>query len=138
MHGLPSNSTVFRNFAEEMGFKHHIVTPGHPRGNGEAEGLIKVLKKTEQKAEGRSSSSALHYMLMDNRLTPHPATGYCPYEVFMEISVGIKLDYDPFFISGNYHNMDREITNTDKERDMRKWDNQLRHSKSWDASIKDS
>ena len=126
----PFNSTDFRNFAEEMGFKHHRVTPEHPQTNGEAERFMKVLNKTEQIAhsEGRSSNAAIQYMLMGYRSTLHPATGYCPYEALMKRNVRTKLDYDSFSISRNYHNMEKEITNRDKEY-KQKWDYQHRHLK---------
>ena len=91
-NGPPFNSIEFRNFAEEMGFQHHRVTPEHPRANGEAERFMKVLNKTEQIAhsEGRASSAALQYMRMGYRSTPHPATGYCPYEALMRRNVKLN------------------------------------------------
>ena len=129
-YGPPFNPTDFRNFAEEMGFKHHRVTPEHPRANGEAERFMKVLNKTEQIAhsEGRSSNPAIQYMLMGYRSTPHPATGYCPYEALMKRNVRTKLDYDSISISRNYHKMEKEITNRDKEY-KQKLDHQHRHPK---------
>ena len=129
-NGPPFNSTNFQKFAEEMGFKHHRVTPEHPRANGEAESFMKVLNKTEQIAhsEGRSSNSALQYMLMGYRSTPHPATGYSPYEALMKRNVRTKLDHDSFSRSKEYHKMEREITNRDKEY-KRKWESQHRHPK---------
>ena len=137
-NGPPFNSTDFQKFAEEMGFKHaeemgfkhHRVTPEHPRANGEAESFMKVLNKTEQIAhsEGRSSNSALQYMLMGYRSTPHPATGYCPREALMKRNVRTKLDHDSFSRSKDYHKMEREITNRDKEY-KRKWESHYRHPK---------
>lgn len=81
-NGPPFNSKDFKLFAEEMGFKHHRVTPEHPRANGEAESFMKVLNKTEQIAhsEGKSSNTAIQCMLMGYRSTPYPATGYTPYK----------------------------------------------------------
>ena len=60
-NGPPFNAMEFKIFAEEMGFKHHRITPEHPRANGEAESFVKVLNKTEQIAhsDGKSSSSAI-------------------------------------------------------------------------------
>ena len=93
-----------------MGFKHHRVAPEHPRANGEAERFMKVLNKTEQIAhsEGISSNAAIQYMLMGYRSTSHPATGYCPYEALMKRNVRTKLDFDSFFISRNYHKMEKK------------------------------
>ena len=65
-NGPPFISTDFKLFAEEMGFKHHRVTPEHPRAIVEAESFMKVLNKSEQisHSDGISSSSAIQYVLM--------------------------------------------------------------------------
>ena len=63
---------------------------------------------------------------MGYRSTPHPATGYCPYEALMKRNVRTKLDYDSFSINRNYHKMELEITQRDKEY-KRSWENQHRH-----------
>ena len=47
-NGPPFQSAEFAEFAKEMGFHHHRITPEHPRANGEAESFMKVLNKTEQ------------------------------------------------------------------------------------------
>lgn len=129
-NGPPFNSGDFSQFAEEMGFKHHRVTPEHPRANGEAESFMKVLNKTEQIAhsEGRSSSTAIQYMLMGYRSTPHPATGYSPYEALMRRAVRTKLDYKTFERDTDYQKMDHAITEHDKEY-KKKWVSQHRHPK---------
>ena len=113
-----------------LSFKHHRVTPEHPWANGEAESFMKVLYRTEQIAhsEGRSSNSALQYMLMGYRSTPHPATGYSSYEALMKRNVRTKLDYSSFSISRKYHNMEREINKGDKQY-KQKWNNQRRNPK---------
>ena len=117
-------------FSEEMGFKHHRVTPEHPRANGETESFMKVLNKTEQIAhsEWKASNSAIQYMLMGYRSTPHPATGYSAYEALINRNVKTKLDYESTSISRNYHRMEREISNRDKEY-KKKWADQHRHPK---------
>ena len=116
-NGPPFNSTEFKEFSEEMGFIHHRVTPEHPRANGEAERFMKVLNKTEQIAhmEGRTSTSAIQHMLMGYRSTPHPATGYSPYEALMKRDVRTKLDFKPFSRKRDISQMEKVITNTDKE-----------------------
>ena len=88
-NGPPFQSAEFAEFAKEMGFHHHRITPEHPRANGEAESFMKVLIKTEQIAhsDGRTSSFSVQYMLMGYRSTPHPATGYTPYEALMKRNV---------------------------------------------------
>ena len=129
-NGPPFSSTDFKLFAEEMGFEHHRVTPEHPRANGEAESFMKVLNKTEQiaQSDGTSSSSAIQYMLMGFRSTPHPATGYSPFEALMRRNIRKKLDYEVPTVSKDYNKMEKEITFRDKQYKM-KWDKQHRHPK---------
>lgn len=92
--GPPFNSSNFKEFAEEMGFQHHIVTADHARANGEAESFMKVLNKTEQIArlQKHDSKTAIANMLMGYRSTPHPATGVSPYKALMNRDVRTKLD----------------------------------------------
>ncbi|XP_044172358.1 uncharacterized protein K02A2.6-like [Acropora millepora] len=47
-NGPPFNSEQFKDFAKEEGFVHHRVTPNHPRANGQMEGFMQTLIKTEQ------------------------------------------------------------------------------------------
>ena len=60
----PSQSLEFKEFAKQMGFHHHRITPEHPRTNGEAESFREVLNKTEMIAhsDGKTSSSAIQDM----------------------------------------------------------------------------
>ena len=94
-NGPPFNSKEFAEFALEEGFKHHRITPLHPRANGEAESFMKLLSKTEQRAhlENKSTKIAIQELLTGYRSTPHPATGVTPYEAMMNRHVRTKLDY---------------------------------------------
>ena len=136
-NGPPFSSTDFKGFAEEMGFEHHRVTPEHPRANGEAESFMKVLNKTEQIAhsDGTPSSSAIQHMLMGYRSTPHPATGYSPYEALMRRNVRTKLDYEETGVNKDYHRMEKEITKRDRQY-KKKWDKQNRHPKCEEHNFK--
>ncbi|XP_053400392.1 uncharacterized protein K02A2.6-like [Mercenaria mercenaria] len=135
-NGPPFNSLDFRKFADEYGFHHHRVTPEHPRANGEAERFMEVLNKTEKIAhsEGTSTNVAVQNMLMGYRSTPHPATGYTPYEALMRRNVRTKLDY-PGFQQTNISKMEREITNKNKIY-KKKWEDQHRHPKTVESSFK--
>lgn len=92
--GPPFTSKEFADFADEMGFHHHIVTPQHARANGEAESFMKMLNKTEQiaKLKGMESKEAVLNMLMGYRSTPHPATNITPYQALMNREVRTKID----------------------------------------------
>ncbi|XP_049522676.1 uncharacterized protein K02A2.6-like [Dermacentor silvarum] len=45
-NGPPFQSEGFAEFASELGFKHHRITPRWPEANGEAERFIRTLKKS--------------------------------------------------------------------------------------------
>ena len=47
-NGPSFNSKEFSDFAQEEGFVHPKVTPGHPRANGLAETFMQTLNKTGQ------------------------------------------------------------------------------------------
>ena len=121
-----------------MVFEHHRVTPEHPRANGEAERFMKVINKTEQIAhsDGTSSSSAIQYMLMGYRSTPHPATGYSPFEALIRRNIRTKLDYEVPSVSKDYNKMEKEITFWNKQYKM-KWDKQHKHPKCEEHQFKE-
>lgn len=89
---------------------------------------MKVLNKSEQIAhsEGGASNSVIQYMLMGYRSTPHPATGYSPYEALMKRTVRTKLDYKSFSGQRNYRKIETEITSRDQKY-KKKWDKYRRH-----------
>lgn len=95
-NGPPFTSKEFAEFAATEGFTHHRVTPLHPRANGEAESFMKLVNKTEQRAQIQkiSPTMAMQEMLIGYRSTPHPATGITPYEGMMNRIVRTKLDYE--------------------------------------------
>ena len=111
-----------------MEFQHHRVTPEHPRANGEAGRFMKVLNKTEEIAhsEGRTIASTIQYMLMGYRSTPHPATGYSPYEALMKRNVRTKLDFETSISKRDISKMETRITKMDKEY-KKKWNKHHRH-----------
>ena len=58
---------------------------------------------------------AIQNMLMGYRSTPHPATGYTPYETLMRRTVRTKLDF-PRESQPNISKMEKEITKTKNTR----------------------
>ena len=85
----PFHAKEFAEFAVEEGFRHHRITPLHPRANGEAENFMKLLNKTEQRVrlENKPSKIAIQELLIGYRSTPHPATGTTPYDAMMNRKV---------------------------------------------------
>ena len=121
-NGPPFNSKEFAKFAEIEGFKHHRVTPEHPRANGEAESFMKLINKTEQisKIRGEDREMAMQNMLIGYRSTPHPATGVTPYEGITNRQIRTRIDHMIPEAAGNEDNKpkkDREqkITERDQE-----------------------
>lgn len=99
-NGPPFNSHEFEQFAQDEGFRHHRVTPLHPRANGQAENFMRLLNKTEQIAhlQGNDSAkrrSAIQEMLIAYRSSPHPATGVSPYRAMQYREIRTRLDYEP-------------------------------------------
>jgi len=93
--GPPFNSEQFKDFAKEKGFVHHRASTNHLRANTQVERFMQTLNKTEQIAhlQGKSGPNrdmTVQDMLMDNRDTPHPATGISHYQAMMNRT---KLDY---------------------------------------------
>jgi hypothetical protein len=98
-NGPPFNGKEFAQFAEEEGFKHHRITPLHPRANGQAENFMRLINKTEQIAniQGKTKAerrNAIQEMLVAYRATPHPATNVTPYEAMKNREMRTKLDYE--------------------------------------------
>ena len=50
-NGPPFHGTEFAGFAQELGFRHHRVTPLWPQANGELERFMRTLKKQVHTSE---------------------------------------------------------------------------------------
>ena len=70
----------FSYFAKDLGFKHRKITPCWPRANGEAERMVRTLKKVLRisHTEHVSFKQLLNRFLRNYRATPHPSTGEAP------------------------------------------------------------
>ena len=95
--GPPFNGREFAEFAKQKGFEHHIVTPDHPRANGEAERFMQVLNKAERIIHNKTKDkeerrTAIQELLTAYRETPHPATGIAPYEGMSNRQIRTKLE----------------------------------------------
>ena len=119
-NGPPFHAKEFAEFAVEEGFRHHRITPLHPRANGEAENFMKLLNKSEQRArlENKPSKIAIQELLIGYRSTPHPATGITPYDAMMNRKVRTKLDYTQREIEIGERNKN-QVDDRDKEYKMK-------------------
>jgi hypothetical protein len=82
-NGSPFNSFAFRQYAENIGFKHRRVTPLWPRANPQAESFNKPMMKTIKtvNVEWKSWKQALCKFIRQYRVTPHTSTGYTPFQL---------------------------------------------------------
>ncbi|KAL1424138.1 hypothetical protein MTO96_003636 [Rhipicephalus appendiculatus] len=82
-NGPPFQGAEFANFAEELGFRHHRVTPLWPQANGEVERFMRTLKKQVHTSQLENSDwkSELDTFLMSYRSTPQGTTKRTPYEL---------------------------------------------------------
>lgn len=110
-NGPPFNSSEFKQFAQEEGFEHHLVTPHHAQANGTAESFMKMLNKTEQIANlsYRDRAIEIQNMLMGYRATPHPSHGKCPYDFMVTRGfVRTKLDKADIAVKIDQEEVDRK------------------------------
>ena len=93
-HGIPDklvsdngpqfNSTEFADFAATYGFSHITSSPHYPQGNGQAERMVKTVKKLLKR------SSDKYLALLSYRTTPLPWCGRSP----AELCLGRRLRTD--------------------------------------------
>ena len=79
-NGPPFQSDSFKQYAEQMVFKHRKVTPYWPEANDSCENFMKSLGKSCKNAplEGRPWKQELFEFLRNYRATPHSSTGIAP------------------------------------------------------------
>ncbi|XP_063400348.1 uncharacterized protein K02A2.6-like [Mytilus trossulus] len=92
-NGPPFNSGEFRNFADNMGFKHRKITPLWPRANAESERFMRTIGKAIRAAqtEHRSWKQEIHTFLRNYRATPHSTTNVSPAELLFGRKINTKM-----------------------------------------------
>ncbi|XP_042144342.1 uncharacterized protein K02A2.6-like [Ixodes scapularis] len=82
-NGPPFHGTEFAEFAQELGFRHHRVTPLWPQANGEVERFMRTLKKQvhTSELENKDWKAELDTFLMSYRSTKQGTTTKTPYEL---------------------------------------------------------
>ena len=92
-NGSPFQGHCFRDFSNELGFRHRKITPHWPRANGEAERFMRTLNKTVEAAqcENKSWENELFTFLRNYRATPHSSTGQTPAFLLFGRNIGTKL-----------------------------------------------
>ncbi|XP_037577013.1 uncharacterized protein K02A2.6-like [Dermacentor silvarum] len=82
-NGPPFQSEGFAEFASELGFKHHRITPRWPEANGEAERFMRTLSKSilASRVSHLDWTNELQSFLLAYRSTPHGSTGKSPFEL---------------------------------------------------------
>ena len=76
------NSVDFKQFAEEQGFQHHVVTPKRPKANSEVERLMSTIGNAYERAR-RTNPGKWRETIINAvkalRATPHRVTGISPF-----------------------------------------------------------
>lgn len=82
-NGSPFQGESFAEFASELGFKHHRITPRWPEANGEAERFMRTLKKSvlASRVSHLDWTNELYSFLLAYRSTPHGSTGKSPFQL---------------------------------------------------------
>lgn len=94
-NGPPFNSSEFRAFASELGFKHRKITPYWPRANAETERFMRTIKKTIKTAmvEQKNWRKAINIFVRNYITTPHSTTGVPPCSAFFGRMITTKLPH---------------------------------------------
>lgn len=76
-NGPPFNSSMFTQFADNLGFLHRKITPFWPQANATAERFMRTLGKAIRTAhtQGILRKQQLNVFLREYRSTPHCTTG---------------------------------------------------------------
>ena len=79
-NGTPFQSSEFRNFANDLGFQHQLITSYWPEANGVAERFMRTIGKVCKcdQVDGKSWKQELDRFLRNYRATPHTSTGLPP------------------------------------------------------------
>ncbi|XP_037557091.1 uncharacterized protein K02A2.6-like [Dermacentor silvarum] len=82
-NGPPFQSGGFAEFASELGFNHHCITPWWSEANREAERFMRTLKKSilASRVSHLDWTNELQLFLLAYRSTPHGSTGKSPFEL---------------------------------------------------------
>ena len=87
-NGLQFVSLEFKHFMKEIGIRHILVAPHHPRSNGQVEHFVAIFKKAMKAGSfGRAPSSTIQQTLMHflfgYRMTPITVTDATPAEILL-------------------------------------------------------
>ena len=96
-NGPPFNSQDFKDFAQQLGFKHRKVMPLWPEANGEVERFMRSLNKALLTSTVQNSNwkKELLTFLLHYRGTPHSSTKISPFEALTGRKMNIGLPSSP-------------------------------------------
>nr|XP_050041094.1 uncharacterized protein K02A2.6-like [Dermacentor andersoni] len=119
-NGSPFQSESFAEFASELGFKHHRITPRWPEANGEAKRFMRTLKKSilASRVSHLDWTNKLQLFLLAYRCTPHSSTGKSPFELLFGRPMKNLL---PTLVAGTHNSAHYEARQSDTKRKAYKW-----------------
>lgn len=97
-NGPPFQSSEFKLFSAQLGFRHRKITPYWPRANAEVERFMRTAKKVVKTAtiENKDWKQELNCFLRNYRATPHSTTGIAPAKLLFGRPLGVKLPQMPY------------------------------------------
>lgn len=139
-NGPPFNGKEFANFANELNFTHHKVTPLWPEANGLAERGVRTIRKVilTAKVEGKDEKTELDAFLMNYRTTPHSTTGVSPYEALFGRKMKTSIPH--FTTTSETNNVDTRIRLTDTlmKKRSKMYTDERRHTKNHTFKVGDT
>ena len=104
-NGPPFQSSDFKDFANQAGFRHRKITPLWPEANGEAERFMRTLNKYVRAvtAECKDWRMELPDFLRQYKATPHGATNISPFEALTGRKMNIGIPAVPNFPAKPFH-----------------------------------
>ncbi len=94
-NGPQFTSEEFKSFCNNNGVRHVLISPYHPRSNGEAERFVQSFKRGMMKISqsgNYSQKRSLAKFLLAYRTTPHATTGRSPAEMLLGRQLCTRLD----------------------------------------------
>ena len=139
-NGPPFQSSDFKDFANQAGFRHRKITPLWPEANGEAERFMRTLNKYVRAATAECKDWRIelpHFLRQYRaRSTPHGATNISPFEALTGRKMNIGIPAVPIFPTKSFHSRLAHNDAVSKMK-MKNYADQRRHSRDSDITTGD-
>ena len=124
-HGIPARlitdcgvqyaSKEFTDFAKSYNLEHVLVSPKHPRANGEAEAAVKTAKSLCRKNENKNKA------LLDYRVTPVEGIGLSPSQLCIDRKLRTTLQMATGLLKPETYNAQEIKSSFQKAKDKQRY-----------------